>query len=127
MAVIAELKRQEPVYMDMRAVEMMETVLGPERCREVMEDTCYALIDQLAACELALHEHDYVKARELASDIAGGAAQIGLDEFSMAARNVSACIEEANWPPLRAVAGRMMRLGEASLMSLLNLTEDPYA
>lgn len=127
MAIIMTIERREPAHLDVRAVEMMESVLGPERCREVMEETCFDLVDKLANIEGSLHVQAHETSRRHAVDIASMSAQIGLDDFSLAARNVVDCINQKNWPALPAVAGRMMRLGEVSLMSMLNLTEDPYA
>ncbi|MEO0913960.1 MAG: hypothetical protein AAFY59_13375 [Pseudomonadota bacterium] len=127
MAIIMSITRQEPAHLDVRAVELMESILGQERCREVMEETCFDLVDKLAQIEATLHKQDHKGSHRIAVDIASMSAQIGLDDFSLAARNLVACINEKNWPALPAVAARMMRLGEVSLMSMLNLTDDPYA
>ncbi len=127
MAIIMNLKRQEPAHLDVRALELMESILGPERCREIMEETSFDLVDTLAAVEAHLHEQDYAAVRKECIGIASMSAQIGLDDFSLTARNVVDCINADNMEALPSVAARMMRLGEASLMSVLNLTEDPYS
>ncbi|QHQ36716.1 hypothetical protein [Algicella marina] len=127
MAIITKLERAEPARLDVRAVELMESILGQARCREVMEETCFDLVDCLAAIEASLHVKDHAKSRRLATEIASLSAQIGLDDFSLSARNLMDCIDTGNWTALAPVTARMMRLGEASLMSLLDLSDDPYA
>lgn len=123
---ITSLKRQESAHLDVRAVRLLENALGRTRCREVMEETCYDLIDKLGAIESALHGRRIEEAMVLARDIAGLSAQIGLDDFSLAARNLAQCLPCPDRTAQSAVAARMLRLGETSLLSLLNLTEDPY-
>jgi len=48
------------------------------------------------------------------------------DDFSLAARNLADCLDDGDLVTIAAVSARMMRLGEVSLLSLLNLTDDPY-
>ncbi len=126
MTIVMNLKRQEPAHLDVRALEMLEATLGPTRSREVLEETCFELVDKLGAVEEALHRRAHDDAAALAADIAGLSAQIGLDDFSMAARNLVDCLKTGSLIAISAVAARMMRLGEVSLMSLLQMTEDPY-
>jgi len=126
MTTVTSLRREEPAHLDVRALDLLEAALGRERSREVLEESCFDLVDKLGTIEEALHNRAHAEARALALDIAGTSARIGLDDFSLAARNLADCVAGGDLVTIAAVSARMMRLGEVSLLSLLNLTDDPY-
>lgn len=126
MGKVTNLQRQEVTRVDSRAIKILENSLGPVRCREVMEEACFDMVDKLGKIELALHQHKFDEVGRLAQKIAAMSAQIGLDDFAHAARNLRNCLEQNDPVSLKAVSARMMRLGETSLLSVMQLTEDPY-
>ncbi|MEM9432106.1 MAG: hypothetical protein AAGA32_21955 [Pseudomonadota bacterium] len=124
--IVTSLRRHEPAHLDVRALDILETTLGRERARDVLEESCFSLVDKLGLIEDALHRRNHRSATELAIDIAGISAQIGLDDFSLAARNLADCLRTGDQTAIAAVSARMMRLGEVSLLSLLQLTDDSH-
>ena len=127
MTSVTNLNCEEPAHLDIRALDLLEATLGREQSRKVLEESCFDLIDKLGLIEAALHRREHETARRLAVDIAGISAQIGLDDFSLAARNLAKVLQTTDLIATAAVSARMMRLGEVSLLSLLRITDDPYA
>lgn len=123
---VTSLQRQERARLDSRAIEILENSLGSIRCREVIEEACFDMVDKLGGVELALHKGDREDAGRLAKKISVLAGQIGLEDFARVARDLYDCLQCDDPVSERAVATRLMRLGETSLMSMMQLTEDPY-
>ncbi|MHA3914202.1 hypothetical protein [Halovulum sp. GXIMD14793] len=124
---VTSLQRQEQARLDARAIEILENSLGPIRCREVIEEACFDMVDKLGAVEVALHRSDRAEAGRLARKIAVLADQIGLEDFARVARDLNDCLQTDHLCSQHAVARRLMHVGEVSLMSMMQLTEDPYA
>ncbi len=124
---VTSLNRQEHARLDSRAIEILENSLGPIRCREVIEEACFDMVDKLGAVELAMHKSDLIEAGRLSKKIAVLASQVGLEDFAKVARDLCDCLGRDDIVGQKAVASRLMRLGEISLMSMMQLTEDPYA
>lgn len=126
MGKVTSLQRQEPARLDSRAIEILENSLGTIRCREVIEQACFDMVDKLGRLEYALEQGEIDKTKGLAKKIAALSTQIGLEDFSRVARDLHSCLSSDDTVAHKAVASRLMRLGETSLMSMMQMTEDPY-
>ena len=124
---VTSLQRQEPARLDSGAIKLLENSLGAVRCREVVEEACFVMIDKLAGLELALHKADKNAAMALSKKLATLSGQIGLADFSRVATDLHMCLSRSDVVTQKAIAARLMRLGEASLMTVLQITEDPYS
>ena len=94
MSRIVSLRRTEPAVLDMGVLLRLETSLGEERSREVLSDACCAIIEKLTRFEVA---------RDPAEARAASACAVGVDATARS-----------------ATAARMLRVGEASLDTLLS-------
>ena len=107
------------IALDDRALETLEVSLGSARCGQVLTDVCLDLMDKVARFEDELAAGSAVEAARVAHTIAALASQVGLEEFSAAASNLSDALHHADGVALAAVIERFRRITDTSLYAVL--------
>lgn len=117
---IYSLDRTDSVALDTTAIMRLEVALGATRSREVMTQACCEIIEKMTQVEVLVGAQDYEAAVRYARGIASLSGEIGLVEFSKAARAAADCLRGSDPVAIAATTHRMARLGEASLDTLLH-------
>jgi hypothetical protein len=122
----AELYRiasHEDAVLDTTRIAVLRQSLGSQRCREVIEEVVFHLTDRLGLLRTALEEASAADAQSLASRLASLSEQVGLADFARVARALSACLRAGDEVATAAVGARLLRLGEESLLSVIDYAE----
>ena len=119
MADVIELMAREDTVLDTGRLLVLRQSLGDQRCREVVEEVVFHLTDRISLLQKALKNGDRPEARTLALRLASLSEQLGLTDFARVARDVAGRIDAGDPVALAAVAGRLIRLGEDSLFTVM--------
>jgi hypothetical protein len=122
-AEIIRLAAHEDAVLDTRRIAVLRQSLGPQRCREIVEEVVYHLAERLSRLEKAIARADRAEAMRLAARCASLSEQVGLADFARVARDLCLCLEAADTTATAAVAARLIRLGEDSLFSVVSLAD----
>jgi hypothetical protein len=91
--------------------------VGPEICREIIEDAMLMVTERLIAIDHALRRGDLSRAGRLAGDVCASAARIGMTAVASQAEALRDCARRADDIAAQAVGMRLLRTGEESLIS----------
>lgn len=91
--------------------------VGPDMCREIIEDALMMVTERLISVDHALRRGDLSKAGRLAEDICAAAGRIGMGAVAAQAEALRDCSRRADEIAAQAVGSRLMRTGEASLIA----------
>jgi hypothetical protein len=122
-AEVIRLAAHEPAMLDTRRILVLRQSLGPERCREVVEEVVFHLTERLTLLERALSDGDTPEASRLAARLASLSEQVGLADFARVSRDLCACLDSGDVTATNAVAARLIRLGEDSLFSVISYAD----
>lgn len=114
---IAKLRPDEPARVDRGRLEQLVEDYGPGGAERLMGRTLEDLAVRLNRADRAWRRGDTVRLCHGARELADVAERIGFLGLARAADVVSRVAIEGDPAALGATVGRMMRLGEASLMS----------
>ena len=103
------------VTVDLDAIAALEAAFGPDRCAEVVQDAACEAVDRLVAIERALEVEDWSRIARAARQLSGIAARIGLGPLAAQAEALEICCQCLDRTAAHAVAGRLLRTGEAAL------------
>lgn len=118
-AELYQFAAHEAAALDTSRILVLRQSLGDERCREVVEEVVFHLTDRLGLLRTALDAGDAAEARRLAARLASLSEQVGLADFARVARDLDACLGGGDRTATAAVAARLMRIGEESLLSVV--------
>jgi len=110
--------------LDIEALNSLRATVGENAFDEVFEDAVFEVTERLARLEALAADGDIVGVGRLAHDLIAVASQIGLVGVSDVATRLSICCEEGNFTAMRAVSGRLLRVGEDSLVRAAELSVD---
>lgn len=116
---VIELMAREDTVLDTGRLLVLRQSLGDQRCREVVEEVVFHLTDRISLLQKALKNGDRPEARTLALRLASLSEQVGLTDFARVACDVAGRIDAGDAVALAAVAGRLTRLGEDSLFTVM--------
>src|SRR5690606_29095231 len=116
---VIELMSQEDAVLDTGRLLVLRQSLGDQRCREVVEEVVFHLTNRISLLQKALTKGDRPAAQALALRLASLSEQVGLTDFARVARDVAGRIDADDAVALAAVAGRLIRLSEESLFSVM--------
>lgn len=105
---------------DARCVALLRASLGAHRTREIVEELVFHLTDRMGLLERALAAGSAPESRALAQRMAAMSAQAGLTGFARVARDLGACVECGDEVAAAAVAARLRRLADRSMLMLLD-------
>lgn len=122
-AQVFRLASREDAVLDTSRLRVLKQSLGPERCREVVEEVVFHLSERLSRLDAALQAGDVAEAVRLAARLASLSEQVGLADFARVARDLGTCLDAGDALATAAVAARLARLGEESLFSVIVATD----
>jgi hypothetical protein len=91
--------------------------VGPDMCREIIEDALMMVTERLISVDHALRRGDLSKAGRLGEDICATAGRIGMGSVAAQAEALRDCARRADNIAAQAVGSRLLRTGEASLIA----------
>lgn len=115
---VHRLGATETALLDSDMIRVLRQTLGTEQTRELIEDAAFQLTERLSRIEEMIEREEFEALHRLAHGITGLAGQIGLAQLAAVARDLSTVAHDGNRVAARAVAARLLRLGEDSLFSL---------
>jgi hypothetical protein len=122
----AELIRcaiRESVVLDTARITVLRRSLGDQRTREVVEEVVFHVSDRMSLLEAALDAGNMADALALAARLGSLSEQVGLQTFAQVARDLVTCLEAADATATAAVAARLTRLAEDSLVSVIHYAD----
>jgi hypothetical protein len=122
-AELYQFAAHEEAALDLSRLAVLRQSLGDRRCREVVEEVVFHLTDRLGLLRTALDTSDATEAQILASRLASLSEQVGLCDFARVARDLGSCLALEDGHSTTAVAARLMRLGEESLLTVMLYAE----
>jgi hypothetical protein len=122
-AQVIRLAAREDAVLDKRRIAVLRQSLGPRRCREVVEEVVFHLADRLTRLETAMKEGDAAEAARLTGRLASLSEQVGLADFARVARDLGRCLAHEDETATAAVAARLIRLGEDSLFTVVQVAD----
>lgn len=114
---------QEDVVLDTTRIMVLRRSLGDQRTREVVEEVVFHLSDRMGLLTAAFEARDAAEAQTLAARLASLSEQVGLATFAQVARALAGCLMSGDAVASAAVAARLARLAEDSLVSVINYAD----
>lgn len=106
---------------DERMIETLRATLGEKIFGEIFEDSLFEVTERLARTRRLAERGDLAGVARHAHDLVAVAGQIGLTSVSGVARDLEACCAAGDYPAMRAVAARLDRVGEDSLIAIVGI------
>ncbi|MGG7567365.1 hypothetical protein ACQ5SO_14535 [Rhodovulum sp. DZ06] len=91
--------------------------VGPDMCREIVEDAMLMVTERLISIDHALRRADMAKIERLSGDVAASAARVGMSTVAAQAEALRDCARRADDVACAAVGARLLSTGEASLLA----------
>lgn len=113
----------ECVVLDTTRIMILRRSVGDQRTREIVEEVVFHLSDRMSLLSRALQDGDSAEAQVLATRLAALSEQVGLATFSSVARDLDTCLVAGDPVAVAAVAGRLSRLAEESLVSVMHYAD----
>ncbi len=114
--------RDQPRF-DYTAARELQLMMGRDRFAQMIEHSVFKMIDRVCLLEKALHAGDLATAREIATKLDVMGRQTGLEDFARVAEDVANCCDVGDPVAIGAVVARLVRTGEISFFSVLEMTE----
>ena len=118
---VARIRHVEAARLDRSALERLVREHGEEGAERLVGRALECIAVLLNRVERAWRTGDAKRIWRDTIEIAAHAEEIGLSSLHRVAGDVVGCIETGDPAALGATVGRMIRLGEASLMTAWNL------
>lgn len=91
--------------------------VGPDHCREIVEDSMLMITERLISIDHALRRRDMTRIARLCEDVVSSASRVGLGAVAAQATALLDCARRADDIACAAVGQRLLRTGEASLIA----------
>ncbi|PIB23287.1 hypothetical protein BFP76_08540 [Amylibacter kogurei] len=102
----------------------LQREMGLQNCQDVVERAVLELSDRLWNLENQLKKHNLPEVQRIANSLIAISQQIGLTEFASVAQSLANSISHADQTTVRAIAARLLRVGEVSLFYALRFHDD---
>lgn len=122
-AELFQWRGREAAVLDTVRILLLRRSLGDQRAREILEETAFHLSDRLGLLAAARAAGDLAEARSCAMRVAAMGDQVGLVSFARTARDLDRCLASGDPAAEGAVAARLERLAEESILSLVAYAE----
>ena len=113
----------EDVVLDTTRIMVLRRSLGDQRARAVVEEVVFHVSDRMGQLRAALDAREVAEAQALATRLASLSEQVGLATFAQVARALAGCLEAGDTVASAAVAARLGRLAEESLLSVMDYAD----
>lgn len=114
---------EECVVLDTARITILRRSLGDQRTREVVEEVVFHVSDRMGLLREALNAGNDAEALVLAARLGSLSEQVGLQTFARVARDLVQCLEAEDATATAAVAARLSRLAEDSLVSVIHYAD----
>lgn len=114
---VSRIRPFEPVRVDRDRLETLVADYGPQGAERLIGRTLEDIAVRLNRADRAWRNDDHVSLCAGARELSDVASRVGLDGLSRTAGNVSQVAMTGDQAALASTVARMMRIGEASLMS----------
>lgn len=114
---------RECVVLDTARITILRRSLGDQRTREVVEEVVFHVSDRMGLLRGALDASNAAEALVLAARLGSLSEQVGLQTFAQVARDLVRCLEAEDAVATAAVAARLARLAEDSLVSVIHYAD----
>ncbi|MEM8751611.1 MAG: hypothetical protein AAGF90_01405 [Pseudomonadota bacterium] len=121
-AAIRELSPAVEVLLDRSVLRDLRSALGAHAFEEVFEDALFEVTERLARIERFVEQGALTQACHVARGLAALALQTGLTGAAEVADNLVRCCEAGDRVAAAAVARRLLRVGEDSLVKAAEMT-----
>lgn len=119
---VVAFNTSEASAIDIDPIQRLKRELGEKRCRAMVDNMIFEVTDALCKIERLLLLKDVAEAGVLLDRVIEVSGQLGLVCLTDVAVDLQDCIDARNWVSVAAVSGRLIRLGEDSLFSLIEFT-----
>lgn len=120
---VAELKPQEPVYVDPDQLSGLYATLGDIAAEDVVCRAMEELALRLAHCDRLYRNNEMADLRKSSRSLIAIADQIGMQKLSRVANDVTNCIDAGDMIATAATLARLLRIGEWSLTAIWDLQD----
>ena len=120
---VVRLKAAEAdILIDRAAMDNMRQAVGDAVFDEIFEDAVFEITDRLAQIETLARADNFDRIARVAHDLVAVAGTIGLTGVSDIAANLEFCCEDGDLIGAQAVASRLIRIGEDSLVAAAEIS-----
>lgn len=119
---VVEFNTTEISAIDTDPVQMLKHELGEKRCRVLVDGMIFEVTDSLCKIERLVSCNDFEAVLPLLDNVSVTSSKLGLVCLTDVATDLRECINQNNMVSILAVSGRLIRLGEDSLFSLIEFT-----
>ena len=119
---VVEFNTTELSAIDTDPIQQFKRELGEKRCRAVIDGLIFEVTDGLCKIERLVSNGDLQEAIPLLETVSSTSAQLGLVCLTDVSSDLKDCIKRQDATATAAVAGRLIRLGEDSLFTLIEFT-----
>lgn len=120
---ILRLGTRDATLVDGDVIRVMRHTLGDADCEDLVEDCAFHLVEALSRLELVMGTERLAEIDRLGACIAAQSGRIGMRHMQSVAYDLSICAQRADPTAMRAVAARLIRMGEDALFSLTRYIE----
>lgn len=103
-------------------MEAMRQAVGHAVFEEVFEDAAFEITDRLARIETMVKADQYDQITRIAHDLVAVSGTIGLSGVSEIAASLEFACNDGDLVAANAIAGRLVRVGEDSLVAAAELS-----
>lgn len=119
---VVEFNTTELSAIDTDPIQQFKKELGEKRCRAIVDGLIFEVTDGLCKIERLISNGDLEEAVPLLKTVSTTSAQLGLVCLTDVSSDLTECIAREDRIATAAVAGRLIRLGEDSLFTLIEFT-----
>lgn len=110
------------VLLDQDVMKSMRDAVGAAVFDEIFEDAVFEVTERLSRIETMTRADNYDGVARVAHDLVAVAGTIGLAGVSSIAANLEYACEDGDMVAARAIAGRLVRVGEDSLIAAAEMS-----
>lgn len=120
---ISQIKPRESVHVDQERLSALYAQLGESSAEDVVCRAMEELALRLSHCDRLFRTGDMQELRKSARSLIAIAEQIGMDDVSRVANDVTVCVDAQDDVAIAATLQRLMRSGEGSLTAVWDMQD----
>ncbi len=120
---ISQIKPRESVRVDQERLSALYAQLGESSAEDVVCRAMEELALRLSHCDRLFRTGDMQELRKSARSLIAIAEQIGMDDVSRVANDVTVCVDAQDDVAIAATLQRLMRSGEGSLTAVWDMQD----
>lgn len=112
------------VQLDRAAMKELRDTVGQAVFDELIEDAIFEVTERIARIEQLITSGDLIAMAPIAHDLVAVAGQVGMSGVSEIAASLERCCLDEATVSAQAIAHRLARVGEASLIAAAEMSVD---